>query len=402
MNQPNSLRKPPSGVIPPLSVVPPAAPTAVNGQITMKYLVRALLKYNASDLHIKPGRPPLYRINGKLIPSKMDQLTEEGVKSILWGVLHERQKADLMQKRQIDFSFAVPDFGRFRCNAFFQRETLSAVVRMIPMNVPGFDELGLPPVLKELSKRPRGLLLITGATGSGKSTTLASLIQYINETRHAHILTLEDPIEFMFRDLKASITQREIGSDALSFQQALYAGLRQDPDVIMIGEMRDPDVIRTALTAAETGHLVISTLHTNSAKSSIERMLEVFPPETQNQVRVELASSLVGVMTQHLLLKTDGAGRVPAVEVMVKSPAIEHLIARNEIAQIPEAIAASSNYYKMQTLNMDLERLVRKGVVRLEEALKASDMPDDLKLRLDGITREEGYEMAQSPRSDGK
>ena len=363
--------------------------------LNMKYLVRALVKYNASDLHIKVGRPPLYRINGRLIPAKMPKLTQEQVEKIIIETLNKRHKVELEEKRQTGFSISVGNYGRFRCSVFFQRETLAAVVRMIPFNIPSLDRLGVPAVIKDLCLRPRGLLLITGSTGRGKSTTLAGLVQHINENRHAHILMIEDPIEFIFRDRRSSITQREVGSDTQTFQDAIYSGLRQDPDIIVIGEMRDPDVIRTALTAAETGHLVISTLHTNDAKSSLERILDVFPSDAQNQVRLELASTLVGVVAQTLLMRSDGNGRVLASEVLVKSPAIESLILKNQLQQIPEAISNSSNYYQMQTLNQDLERLIRSGMVRVEEALKVSSNPDDLKLRIDGIHHDEGYDIQQ-------
>jgi twitching motility protein PilT len=363
-------------------------PTA---KLDMKYLVRALIKYNASDLHIKVGRPPLYRINGKLIPAKMPEVTPEQAQSVTFGVLSDRQIRELDERRQVDLSFRVKDLGRFRCNVYFQRGTISAAVRMIPMTIPNFDTLGVPAVVKELAHRPRGLLLITGATGSGKSTTMASLLQHINETSHVHILAIEDPIEFVYRDLKASITQREVGSDTQSLGDALRAGLRQDPDVIMIGEMRDREMISGALTAAETGHLVISTLHTNDTKSTIDRIVDVFPPEAKNQVRIQLAACLVGVVTQQLVIRADGSGRVPACEVMVKSPTIEEYILKGDLEKIPEAIANSSNYYKMQTMNQALERLVHAGTVTADEAAKVSSNPDDLRLRLQGFTREEGY-----------
>lgn len=356
--------------------------------LNMKYLLRALIKYNASDLHIKVGRPPLYRINGKLIAAKMPELTREQVQQIIYGALAERQIRDLEEKRQVDLSFNLEGLGRFRCSAYFQRGMLSAAIRLIPIAVPVFDQLGLPDVLKELCLRPRGLFLITGATGSGKSTTLSALIQYINEVKHCHVLCIEDPIEFIYRDAKAAITQREVGSDTQSFQTGLVSGLRQDPDVIVIGEIRDRDTLQTAMTAAETGHLVISTLHTNDARSTIDRILDIFPPDAQAQVRVQLASSLVGVLSQRLVPRADGTGRIPACEVMVKSPSIENCLLKNEREKIPEIIANSATYYKMQTLNMSLERLVNEGLVSLEDALRHSVNPDDLALRFSGITRD--------------
>jgi twitching motility protein PilT len=368
-------------------------------RVDLKYLVRALLKYNASDLHLKVERPPLYRINGKLIPAKMEEMTPEQIESLIFGVLTDKQAADLERNRQVDVSFSVQELGRFRCNVFYQRGGISAVIRMIPFTAPNIDELGIPGVAKELLMRKRGLLLVTGSTGSGKSTTLASMIQHLNENHHMHILTMEDPIEFTFRDLKCSITQREVGSDIKSLRDGLYAGLRQDPDVIMIGELRDFDMIQAALTAAETGHLVVSTMHTNDAKSSIDRIIDVFPAEAKNQVRIQLASSLIGVISQKLVMRADATGRVAACEVMVKSPAIENYILKNELSAIPEAIANSSSYYKMQTMNRALLKLIRSGTVTADEALRVSNQPEDLKLALGGVSRQEGYEMANGPSS---
>jgi twitching motility protein PilT len=365
-------------------------------KIDMRYLVRALVKYGASDLHLRANRPPLYRINGKLIPAKMDVLTSEQVQEIVNGVLSQRQFEELERKLQVDLSFAVGDMGRFRCNAFYQKGSVCAAVRMIPFTVPKIDEIGMPSVLKELALRPRGLILITGATGSGKSTTLSAMIQHINETRPVHILTIEDPIEFIYRDTKATITQREVGLDTHTFKDALYAGLRQDPDVIMVGELRDWDTIQIALTAAETGHLVISTLHTRDARSSIERIIDVCPPEAKNQVRMQMASALAGVVSQQLLSRADGTGRIPACEVMINSPVIENYIRKNDVQKIPEAMLNSNSYYKMQTFNQDLQRLVKRKLVTLEDAMKVSPNPDDLRLSLNGMN---GI-TAESPEDD--
>lgn len=362
-------------------------------KIDMRYLVRALIKYNASDLHLKAGRPPLFRINGKLIPAKMQEVGPELSEQIILEVLNPKQKLELEQKRQVDLSFELKDLGRFRCNAFYQRGALSAAIRTIPGSIPKIEQLGVPVVMRDLALRPRGLLLVTGATGSGKSTTLAAMLRYINETESVHIVTLEDPIEFMHSDIKATVTQRELGSDLVSLKEGLHGGLRQDPDVIMIGELRDAETIQLALTAAETGHLVISTLHTNDASSTIKRILDVFSADQQNQIRVQLASVLVGVISQQLVLKADGSGRVPACEVMVKSPIIESYILKNEIEKIPEAIRDSNNYYKMETMNQALERLVNQGIISTEEALSSSSNPDELKLRLSGMTQDQGYEM---------
>jgi len=360
----------------------------------MKYLIKALIKYNASDLHLKVGRPPLFRINGKLIPAKMVELTPAVAETLLLGLLSAKQVTQLQEKRQVDFSFRMKDYGRFRCNVYYQKDSISAAIRMIPLNIPNIGQLGIPPIVRELATRPRGLLLVTGSTGSGKSTTLAGMIQYINETSPLHILTIEDPIEFVYKDMKASITQREVGSDINSLQDGLYGGLRQDPDVIMIGELRDPHMIESAFKAAETGHLVISTLHTNDAKSTIDRILEVFPSDQQNQMRMALASTLVGIVSQQLVMRADGSGRVAACEVLVKSPAIEHHILKHNLNAIPEAIASSSDYYKMQSMNQSLNALVRAGTISVQEAIKCSFSPDDLRLLLAGIRQDNGFQVA--------
>lgn len=362
--------------------------------VDMRYLVRALVKYNASDLHLKSGRPPLFRINGKLVAAKMPDLEPEQVERIALDILSARQKIELEEDRNIDLSFVVNGLGRFRCHIYYQRNSIAAAVRAIPLTLPALDQLGVPTVMKELCQRPRGLLLVTGATGSGKSTTLAALINYINETSAVHILCIEDPIEYLHRDLKATVTQREVGADTHSLKEALYSGLRQDPDVIVIGELRDYEMIQAALSAAETGHLVLATLHTNDARGTIDRILEVFPPEAKNQARIQLSASLIGVLSQQLLERSDGSGRVPACEVMVKSPTIENFILKNELEKIPEAIANSNLYYKMQTMNQALEQLVKEGKITAEQALKTSGSNNDLKLSLSGMVRQEGYEMA--------
>lgn len=369
-------------------------------KVDMKFLIRALVKYGASDLHIKVGRPPLYRINGRLVAAKMESLTSDDVRHIIHGILLQRQIDAVESKRQIDFSFHMKDHGRFRCNVYFQRGTLSAAVRAIPFTAPSIEELGVPLVAKDLCLRPRGLIIVTGPTGSGKSTTLASLIQHINISRHAHVLTIEDPIEFLFRDERSSVTQREIGSDAHSMNEALIAGLRQDPDVIMLGEVRDKESIMSAVTAAETGHLVLTTMHTRDARSSLERILDVFPGDMQNQVRVQLANSLHAVISQQLISRADGNGRVLASEVMIKSPAIEQCILANQFEKIPDLIAQSNTYYKMQSFNQHLERLVVEGVITVEDALRASVNPEDLRLRVSGIRREDGYLTAKVTADD--
>ncbi len=367
----------------------------VNVEMDMGYLMRALAKYNASDLHLKVGRPPLFRVNGKLVAAKMPELRPEGLAQIIFPVMAERHRQELERSRQVDFSFRINDLGRFRCNVFYQRDSLAAAIRMIPLTVPQFDSLGLPPVLKELCEKPRGLVLVTGATGTGKSTTLAAMIQHMNETTSGHILCIEDPIEFIFKDRKSTITQRELGTDTLDLKAALRAGLRQDPDVLMIGELRDYETIQLAMTAAETGHLVFGTIHTNDSVGTIQRIVDVFPPESKNQARIQLASTLLAIVSQQLVLRSDGAGRMPACEVMIKSPVIEAAIMAGELSRIPELIDSSRDYYRMQSMNQALEVLVREGKITAEEALKSSARQDDLKLKLSGLVREQGYDLAR-------
>lgn len=360
-------------------------------KITMKYLLHALLKHGASDLHLKANRPPMFRINGKLVPAKLPELSAEAVMEILYSILNEKLVAQLESNMQVDCSFNMESMGRFRANVYTQRGSIAGVIRMIPLTVPTIDGLTLPNVLKELCLKKRGLVLITGSAGVGKSTTMSAMINHANEHRHSHIITIEDPIEFVYRDAKSSICQREVGTDAPTMHSALIGALRQDPDIITIGEMRDVDTIQTALTAAETGHLVFSTLHTNDARSTIDRILDVFPGDAQNQVRVQLSASLLAVVSQKLVMRADGEGRVAVCEIMIKSPTIENLILNNELDKIDDAIATSTTYYKMQTFNQALERLVMAGVITNEEAIHASNQPEDLKLRLSGFKREEGF-----------
>jgi twitching motility protein PilT len=261
---------------------------------------------------------------------------------------------------------------------------------MVPVQIPCLEALGVPAVLKKLGTRTSGLLLVTGPTGSGKSTTLASLVQHLNETKPIHILTIEDPIEYVFQDNKASITQREVGKDVRSGQEALYSGLRQDPDVIIVGEMRDYEMIRLVMTAAETGHLVMSTLHTQDARGAVERILDVAPAGIRNQLRIQLSNALVGVVAQQLLVKSDGSGRVLAAEVMVNSPSIQESIAEDKLERIPELISSSTDYYEMQTMNQSLLRLFHAGLITLQEALSVSPRPEELQQEVAGIVREAG------------
>ncbi len=356
------------------------------------YLIRAFLKYNASDLHLRANRPPLYRINGRVLPASMPSLTSTQLENILAPFIPTTLRNTLDIKRQIDFSFEVEECGRFRCNVFYSMNRVSAAIRRIPFEIPNVDQIRVPAVLKEIVLKPRGLLLVTGSTGSGKSTTMASLVQFINDSQRSHIVTIEDPIEYVFKDNKSVITQRELGADFPSMNEALSSCMRQDPDIIVVGEMRDYSTIQTAITAAETGHLVISTLHTNDARSALDRILDMFPADAKNQIRVQLASSLLGIVAQQLVVRADGKGRVLASEVLIKSPAVEHAIRNHQFEMIPEFMSKGDHYYKMHTMNMDLERLIREGLVTPEEGIACSSNPDDLKLLLAGINRKEGYE----------
>jgi len=358
--------------------------------VSLKELVNTMIKFNASDLHLKSGRPPFFRVNGNLVPAKTNPLHSEDIQEMVFAILNERQRQELEKSWQVDASFGLGNVSRFRLNVFRQRSSWSAAIRMVPVQIPCLETLGVPSVLKKLAARTAGLLLVTGPTGSGKSTTLASLVQHLNETRPIHILTIEDPIEYVFQDNKASITQREVGTDVRSGQEALYSGLRQDPDVIIVGEMRDYETIRLVMTAAETGHLVMSTLHTQDARGAVERILDVAPAGIRNQLRIQLSTTLVGVVAQQLLVKSGGNGRVLATEVMVSSPSIQEAIAEDKLERIPELISSSTDFYQMQTMNQSLVRLVNSGLITLQEALSVSSRPEELQQELAGIVREAG------------
>lgn len=370
---------------------PPPAPventeTETTTKLTSIHsLLKGLVKHKASDLHVKVGRPPLYRINGKLLPAKLPALNSEDVKRLAYSTMNQKQIREFEENLQIDFGYLVPGLSRFRANVFMQKGTLAFVIRVVPLEVPVLTSLNLPSVIQELALKPRGLLLVTGATGSGKSTTLAAIVEHINRSGRCHVVTIEDPIEFIFEDKMSTISQREVGVDAISMQTALRGALRQDPDVIMVGEMRDFATIQTAITAAETGHLVVSTLHTNTAAQSIDRIIDSFPADAKNQLRIQLASSLIGVVSQRLVKRADGKGRAVACEVLTKSPTVEKLIIDNRIADIDTAMESSTLYYKMQSMNQALEKMVRDGVITREEALLNSDRKEDLELKLSGM-----------------
>jgi len=340
----------------------------------------ALVQRGGSDLHLKVGRPPLMRIKGELLPTEYPVVGKEEVKKLLLPMLTEMQIKKLENEREIDFSYLVEGLARFRGNIFHQMGNLGAVFRVIPVQIMTIDELKLPPVLKELIFRNQGIILVTGPTGSGKSTTLAAMIDYLNMNRSDHIITIEDPVEFVHRDKKCEINQREVGFDTRSFSEALKRALRQDPDVILVGEMRDPETISIAMTAAETGHLVFSTLHTNDAKQSIDRIIDTFPPEQQHQVRMQLAMTLCAIISQRLIKKLDGSGRVAVIEVMINTPTIRKMIEEGKIGAIDKAIHDSASLYKMQTMNQHLFQLVKEGTITQEGALSVSNNPNDLRI----------------------
>ena len=332
----------------------------------------------ASDLHVTVGTPPAIRLRGHLERIEgVDPLSADDTQMLLYRVLSSEQQKQLEIKRQLDFAYAVPGVARFRVNVFFQREALGAAFRVIPHDIKSLEELGLPPSLHEFTAKPRGIVLVTGPTGSGKSTTLAAIIDEINRTRHDHILTIEDPIEFVHKHKRCVVNQREIGPDAVSFGEALRAALRQDPDVILLGEMRDLETISTALTAAETGHLVFGTLHTQSASSTVDRIIDVFPAEQQEQVRIMIAGSLQGVVTQALLPTADGSGRVAALEILFPDDAVRNLIRQGKVEQI-YSIMQTGTSKGMQTMEQALAELVMRRVVTVEVALSRSSRPEQL------------------------
>lgn len=338
----------------------------------MKYdivdLLQTMKDLGASDLHITVGMPPVYRVNGELVSYSDDKLMPEDTRDIVYQIMNEVQIQKFESHGEIDFSFGIPSLGRYRVNAYRQRATVAAALRRIPFEVPHIDDLGLPEVVKNFIHKRQGLVLVTGPTGSGKSTTLAAMIQQINITYPYHILTIEDPIEYIFRHGKSMVNQREVGADTLSFANALRAALREDPDVVMVGEMRDLETIQTVLTLAETGHLVFATVHTNSAAQTIDRIVDVFPSHQQPQVRIQLASVLLGVISQRLLKRADGRGRVLAAEIMIANSAIRALIREGKTHQIPSHIQMGAGE-GMQTLDRALAGLVKRGLVDYNEAL---------------------------------
>jgi twitching motility protein PilT len=354
-----------------------------NGLMSLQELLQAVYSGGASDAHLKVGRPPMMRLNGDLVPLAGARALElEDVQKYIFALLNPAQKARLEAEREMDFSFQIRGMARFRGNAYYQKGYLGAAFRLIPAVVPTIEQLGLAEVLRELVLKNQGLFLVTGPTGSGKSTTLAALLDYVNNTQPVHIITLEDPIEFVYEDKKAVINQREVGADTLSFAQGLRRALRQDPDIILIGELRDAETIVTAMNAAETGHVVLGTLHTNDAKQAIDRIVDTFPPEAHHQILMQLAKCLVGVTAQRLVKRADGQGQVAIQEVMINTPTIQKLIEDGRVAAIGKAIEDSQSFYKMQSFNQALLTLIRNRMVAVEEALAYSNNPNDLRIQL--------------------
>ncbi|MDX6511772.1 MAG: twitching motility protein PilT [Gaiellaceae bacterium] len=339
-------------------------------------LLDQLVENKASDLHISVGAPPSIRVRGEIQRlEEYDLLDSEVTRQLLYRILSSEQQKNFELKRQLDFAYGIPGLARFRVNVYYQRESVGAAFRVIPEEIKTLEELGLPKSLHQLAEQPRGIVLVTGPTGSGKSTTLASLIDEINRTRAEHILTIEDPIEFVHKHKRCIVNQREIGVDAISFGEGLRAALRQDPDVILVGEMRDLETISTALTAAETGHLVLGTLHTQSAPSTIDRIIDVFSPEQQEQVRIQIAGALQGVVSQTLLPTADGQGRVPALEILLPDDAVRNLIRQGKVEQV-YSIMQTGTQRGMQTMEQALADLTMRHIVTFEDALTRTSRPD--------------------------
>jgi twitching motility protein PilT len=338
-----------------------------------------MVEKNASDLHITTGSAPQLRVDGELVPLKLNPLTPLETKQLCYSILTDAQKHKFEEDNELDVSFGVKGLSRFRANVYMQRGAVAGAFRTIPFKILTFQELGLPPVIAELSKRPRGMILVTGPTGSGKSTTLASIIDKINTERHEHIMTIEDPIEYLHPHKSCLVNQREVGADTRSFKTALRYILRQDPDVVLVGEMRDLETIEAALTIAETGHTCFGTLHTNGAVQTINRIIDVFPPYQQPQVRAQLSFVLEGVVSQNLLMKTGGTGRVITLEIMIPNPAIRNLIREDKVHQIYSAMQVGQAKFGMQTFNQSLASLVQRRLITQEEAFNRTSDQEELR-----------------------
>jgi twitching motility protein PilT len=354
------------------------ATNATATSVNLQQLLKAMVEKGASDLHLTTGSPPQLRIDGSLVPLRVHAMSPAETKTICYSVLTDSQKMRFEEDQELDFSFGVRNLARFRANLFMQRGAVGGVFRTIPFKIATIAELGLPPILEELSNKPRGLVLVTGPTGSGKSTTLAAMIDKINTERHEHIITVEDPIEYLHAHKNCVVNQREVGADTNSFKKALKYILRQDPDVVLIGEMRDLETIEAALVTAETGHLCFATLHTNSAVQTINRIIDVFPPNQQSQIRAQLSFVLEGIVCQTLLPRATGNGRVPALEVMIPNAAIRNLIREDKVHQLYSQMQIGQGKSGMQTLNQCLASLYLRRMISLEEAVSHSSEPEEL------------------------
>ncbi|HSA54830.1 MAG TPA: type IV pilus twitching motility protein PilT [Gemmatimonadaceae bacterium] len=380
-----------------------AAPLAPRPPFNFKAILQQMVQLSASDLHLKVGRPPTLRVHGDLSPLPLPALRPEDLSALAKEMMSPKQVKEFTEFREADFATGVPGIGRFRVNAYQQRGTIAFAIRTIPHQARSVRELNLPPVVETVSLYPRGLVLVTGVTGSGKSTTLASMIQLINERRYANIITIEDPIEFLHRDLKCHINQREVGTDTGSFAQALRRVLRQDPDVVLIGEIRDLDTLDTALKAADTGHLVFSTLHTTDATQTINRILSFYPPHQQNEVRYALSSALAAVISQRLVPRSDRPGRVPACEVLVNTAAVRDQIRdMSKTLNIPELIKEGTVQYGMQSFDQSLMSWYSQGVISYESALFYATNPSEFALRVQGVdgssdTSWDGFQRPTAP-----
>jgi twitching motility protein PilT len=361
------------------------------------------MSFGASDLHLRAGSYPVIRVNGELRPlSGVERLSQEETLEMAFSMMSNRQKQHFKEAYEVDIGYGVSGLGRFRVNIFQQRNSIGIVARVISDHIRNFAELGLPPILTKIADEQRGLILVTGTTGSGKSTTLAALIDHINQSRNSHVVTVEDPIEFLHRDKKSFITQREVDVDTRSFAEALRGSLRQDPDVILVGEMRDLETIETALVAAETGHLVFSTLHTLDASETLTRIISAFPPYQQKSIRIQLAGLLKAVVSQRLMKSAKGNSRVPAVEVLISTPLIrDYILHEDKTSQIRDAIAAGTSQYGMQTFDQSLFYLYQSGLISLEEALRGSTNPDEFRLRLAGIQNTTAMAKEEMERQSG-
>jgi twitching motility protein PilT len=364
--------------------------------IDINTLLRDLIHRRGSDLHLKIGRPPLMRLAGEIVPTDGAPLTEADVDGAIRTLLGEDEYDKLQEAGEKDAAYALPEVARFRVNVFRRMGQYGVIARAIPLKVPTLDSLNMPPAIKDLLSAPQGLILVTGPTGSGKSTTLACMIEHLNQSQPLHVITLEDPIEFVYTDAQCEVTQRQLGTDVASLHEGLRRILRQDPDVILIGELRDRETIETAMHAAETGHLVLSTLHTNDAKQTIDRIIDTFPADGRDHIRSMLSLTLHAIISQRLLRRSSGGGRVAAMEILINTPNVRELIAAGKIREIESAMK-TGDYYRMQTFNQALAKLVHEGAITEEEAAATSQNANELKMILRGITSGSGSRLAATP-----